>query len=58
LAVLFTSGLFTRQEGDDLLEFIGAGGGEKVIGRFIVTKSNAVDPAGWGQISLTLKEQP
>jgi hypothetical protein len=55
-AGLFTSRLFTKTEGDKIIDFLDEIGKEKTIGRFKVKVSNATEPRGWRQASFAPKE--
>jgi len=56
MAGFFTSKLFPKKEGEDLIDFIDEVGKSKTIGRFKVEVSKATIPSGWRQVSLTPKE--
>jgi hypothetical protein len=55
-AGLFTSSLFIEKEGENIISFIDDIGKSKVIGRFRVEISETTVPAGWRQVTLTLKK--
>jgi hypothetical protein len=52
---LFSSGLFTKAESDQIIDFIDEIGKDKVIGRFKVKLSKATEPRGWRQASISPK---
>lgn len=55
-AGLFTSRLFTKAEGDQIIDFIDEIGQDKVIGRFKIRVGKATEPRGWRQVSVSPKE--
>jgi hypothetical protein len=54
-AGLFTSRLFTKVEGELIIDFLDEIDKEKVIGRFKVKVSKATEPLGWRQASFSAK---